>query len=270
MKLYVKQKWLVSKDSELRFLIDNCDSKEEKELIFSLLDRFSYLDMDNFNLLQNEIADFIINGLDFKEETTQILALAWDDEADSSQAILQAIKHKLNIKGWKNFLTVNKFGKAMKYHGAGRTQIVIIDEFVGSGKTLKSRIDYLKKNITGEFDYCCIFLAGIDSTINTLTSDNIRIFCPLPLKKGISEFYDKSEVNKQEIAMLNLELKLAQKINDKDIFDYTHGYGCAEALYTMEGCGGNTPNSVFPIFWWIEDNEKRKRNTILSRYENGF
>ena len=70
--------------------------------------------------------------------------------------------------------------------------------------------------------------------------------------------------------MLDLELKLAQWINDKELYKYSFGYGNAEALYTMEGCSGNTPNSVFPVFWWLFDLKEKKRSTLLTRYETGF
>jgi len=70
--------------------------------------------------------------------------------------------------------------------------------------------------------------------------------------------------------MLNMELRLAQTINNKNLYDYTFGHGGCEALYTSELCLGNTPNSVFPIFWWKKDIKHKKRNTLLTRYEKGF
>lgn len=268
--LYIKQKWLINKKDELKELINFCDNKESKDLVFSLLERFSYLETETLNLLLNEVSDYIINESGFNESTTQLLSLTYDDEADSGQKILDNIKHPIFKKGWRQIKTVNMFGKSIPNYNKGKNQIIIIDEFIGSGKTLKSRIDYLKKNIQGEFELRCCFIAGIKNTIDDLIDDGIDIYCPLQLDKGISDHYTGKELHKVELLMLELELKLSQIINQKDLYNYSFGYGGAEALYTMEGCNGNTPNSVFPIFWWLRDKEQNLRNTVLTRFEIGF
>lgn len=268
--LYIKQKWLIPKKQELKELIDFCDNNETKNLIFSLLERFAYLDNDTLNLLLNELSDYIINKTGFTENTTQLLSLTYDDEADSSQKILDNIKHPIYKKGWRQIKTVNMFGKSITNFNKGKTEIIIIDEFIGSGKTLRGRINYLKKNINGNFKLKCCFIAGIKGTIDDLIDEGIDIFCPLQLDRGISEHYEGDKLKEAENLMLNLELKLAQFINQKDLFNYSFGYGGAEALYSMEGCNGNTPNSVFPIFWWLKDRGNLERNTILTRFEIGF
>lgn len=234
------------------------------------MERFSYLDNETLNLLLNDVSDFIINESGFNENTTQLLSLTYDDEADSGQKILDNIKHPIFKKGWRQIKTVNMFGKSIPNYNKGKNEIIIIDEFIGSGKTLKSRINYLEKNIPGDFTLKCCFIAGIKNTIDDLIDDGIDIYCPLQLDKGISDYYEGDELTKVELLMLDLELKLAQLINQKELYNYSFGYGGAEALYTMEGCNGNTPNSVFPIFWWLKDKENNYRNTVLTRFEIGF
>ncbi len=268
--LYIKQKWLITKKDELKELIDFCEDVESKDLIFSLLERFSYLDNETLNFLLNDLSDYIINDTGFSENTTQLLSLTYDDEADSGQKILDNIKHPIFKKGWRSIKTVNTFGKSIKNYNNGKTEIVIIDEFIGSGKTLRNRVHYLNKNLKGTFKLKCCFIAGIKESIDELINEGIDVFCPLQLERGISEYYKGNELSKVEDLMLDLELKLAQFINEKELYDYSFGYGGAEALYTMEGCNGNTPNSVFPIFWWLKDKEEKERNTILTRFEIGF
>lgn len=270
INLYGKQGWLIKKQDKLKHLMDFCETKEHKDLVISLLERFNYLTDETLGFLLNEIADYIINKSGFALETTQILSITYDDEADSSQKILDLIKMPLFEKGWRSIKTVNRYGACVKNFKEGKTQIIIIDEFIGSGKTLRGRIKQLKNDVNGEFELKCCFLAGVKDSIESLEKENIEIFCPLTMLKGISGFYKKPELQKMENLMLNLELKLATKINSKDLFDYSFGYGDAQALYTLDGCRGNTPNSVFPIFWWLKDSNQRERNTLLTRFESGF
>lgn len=266
----MRQNWLIPKQDELLELIDFCEKKESKDLIFSLLDRFNYLNNETLNILLNNICDYIINTPNYDAKKCQLLAMTYDDEADSGQKVLDLIKMPLFQKDWKEFKTVNKIGKSSKYYKKGRTQIVLIDEFIGSGKTLRGRINYLEKNIPGDFEIISCFIAGTKDTIKKLEEEGIKVFCALQLDKGISEYYKDDELNNAEDLMLDLELKLSQWINDKELYEYSFGYGNAEALYTMEGCNGNTPNSVFPVFWWLFDLKEKKRNTLLTRYETGF
>lgn len=270
MNLYMRQGWLIPKQDKLLELVDFCKKNESKNLVFSLLDRFNYLNNGTLEILLNNISDYIINESDFEEKNSQLLSMTYDDEADSGQKVLDILKMPLFQKGWKNIKTVNKIGKSVKYYKEGKNQIVLIDEFIGSGKTLRGRIQYLKNNIPGDFEIICCFIAGTKETIQQLENDGIKVFCALQLEKGISEYYKNEDLKQAEDLMLDLELKLAQKINDKELYDFSFGYGDAQALYTLEGCNGNTPNSVFPIFWWLLDFNKNDRNTLLTRYETGF
>ena len=109
--LYVKQKWLIPKKDELKELINFCGDTDSKDLVFSLLERFFYLDAETLNMLLNDIADYIINKSGYQEETTQILSMTYDDEADSGQKFLEYIKHPIYKKGWRSIKTVNTLGK---------------------------------------------------------------------------------------------------------------------------------------------------------------
>ena len=142
-------------------------------------------------------------------------------------------------------------------------QIILVDEFIGSGITLIKRLEYLQKN--SDLNDCqikCCFMAGMESTINYIRNDlAVEIFCPLVLKKGISEKYETNESLERIKNMKMIETKLDQ-LSEK----YSLGYNQAEALYSAEGVDFNTPNSVFPIFWWPKANNS-DRKTILNRYQ---
>ena len=267
MRLYSHQHWLSKKESSLEALIATCDTKEQKNLIFSLLERFHYVNDDTTNLFLEHMADFIMN-CGFEKERIQLVASTYDEEADSGQKILDMIKVPLHEKGWKNVKTVNTIGKAIKDILKGKDQIIIVDEFIGTGQTLKNRVYWLTHSTKQPIKIKCCIMAGMKKAIETLKADSIEVFCPLELEKGISEYYEGNKLDEEIKNMLNLESKLAKKIQEKKLEDYSFGYGKAEALYTSKN--GNTPNSVFPIFWWLRDEKGNERNTILTRYEKGF
>jgi hypothetical protein len=270
LRLYFKQKWLMKKKDELNELISICDNDRRKILIYDLLQRFNYLDQGDLSIHLNNIADYIINKSCFEIDTTQLLSITNDDAADSGQKILDMIKIPLYKSGWRNPRTVNRFGRVVYHYEKGRKQIIIIDEFIGSGKTLRDRLNRLKTNITGDFEVRVCYIAGIESVIETLRKEGVEIYCSLPIKKGISEHFNGDALNEATEEMLILESKLSETISEKVLVNFSFGYGKAEALYTMEGCLGNTPNSVFPIFWWDKDNLNNHRNTLLTRVESGF
>lgn len=267
MQLYTHQPWLSKKESSLEALVATCDTPEQKELIFSLLNRFYYLKEDAVHLHLEQMVKYIMS-CGFEKERTQLVACTFDDEADSGQKILDMIKVPLYEKGWKNIKTVNTIGKACKVIPKGKNQIIIIDEFIGTGKSLRTRVAWLKNNAKQPIEIKCCFMAGMEKAVKALNDDSIEIFCSLQIGKGISDFFKGEELAHAKDNMIHLESKLAKTIQEKKLEDYSFGYGKAEAIYSTEN--GNTPNSVFPIFWWLKDNKGNERNTILTRYEKGF
>ncbi len=267
MQLYSHQSWLSKKESSLEALIATCDTYEQKKLIFSLLDRFHYLKEDVVHLFLGQMVDYIMNS-GFEKERIQLVACTYDNEADSGQKILDMIKVPLFERGWRNIKTVNVVGKAIKTISEGKNQIIFIDEFLGTGRSLRTRVEWLNKNANQPIEIKCCFMAGMKYAVETLKADSIDIFCPLQLEKGISEYFEGDKLVHAIKDMINLESKLAKIIQEKKLEDYSFGYGKAEALYSLEN--GNTPNSVFPIFWWLKDEKGNERKTILTRYEKGF
>jgi len=273
IKLYSKQSWLRNKEDCLIELILLCENKSEKELLINLLHNFTSLDHKRLNSYLNLISNFIVNKSGFAEETTQISAITYDDEADSSQKILDYIKMPIFKNGWGNVKTVNRFGAIPQNFRKGKTQIIFVDEFVGSGQTILGRIKQLENDLNNAFglnDLKFCFVAGMEHGLNKIENLGYEVFCPLRFPKAISEKFVGNQLKMAEDTMLELELKLAEEINGHELFDYSFGYNGAEALYSLEECLGNTPNSVFPVFWWPRDKKNNQRNTLLTRFEKGL
>ncbi len=268
--IYRKQPWLLQKDGNLAELFKMCSSKKHKSLLVNLLENFNFLNGEELSGYLNSIAEYIIKESKFTEAETQIAAITFDDEADSSQKILDQIKMPLFRKGWSNIKTVNRYGAIKKNYDRGYKQIILIDEFIGSGQTLLNRIKQLKNDIKEDFEIKICFIAGMDYAIKLIEEAGYEIFCPLKLPKGIRErFIDKS-LDEAINSMIEIEETLAPNINEHALTTYSFGYNTAEALYSLEGCQGNTPNSVFPIFWWPRHKNGKERNTLLTRFQKGL
>ncbi|MCH8490985.1 MAG: hypothetical protein LAT81_13795 [Oceanicaulis sp.] len=268
--LYPKQPWLCDKENSLIELILLCESTAQKDLIIDLLGDFKYLDQKVLNSYLNFISDCIINDSGFEEEKTMIASLTIDDDADSSQKVLDYLKTPLFKMGWSTAKTVNRFNSIPKTFKQGRNQIILIDEFIGSGKTALGRIRHLNEWIKSEYDLKFCFLVGMDYGISKIEEMGFEVFCPLRLPQGIDERYSREKVSDAIEKMRELENKLAQNVNSFELSTYSMGYNNAQALYSLESCLGNTPNSVFPIFWWPQNLNSSKRNTLLTRVESGL
>jgi hypothetical protein len=268
--LYSKQPWLCDKETCLVELIELCETLEHKDLIIDLLSEFKYLDQKLLNTYLNYLSECIINDSGFQEEKTIIASITSDDAADSSQKVLDYIKMPLFRKGWSNVITVNRFNDIPKSILKGKTQIILIDEFIGSGKTIHHRIRSTNGWPKTDFDIKFCFVAGMYYAIKDIESLGYEVFCPLRLQKGITERYDEALAPNAIKKMKELENKLAQQINIHKLETFSLGYNDTQALYSLESCLGNTPNSVFPLFWWPRYSNNQPRNTLLTRVELGL
>jgi hypothetical protein len=267
-ELLPRQNWLTEKEEQMINLISSCKNKEQKKLIFELLEDFRYVDYKLFNRYLENIADYIINDSGFEIENTQIVGMVMDSNPDSSQWILQLLKPILTKKGWNNVKITPEFHRAVrKMNREGLTNLILIDEFIGSGQSVDGRLNYLEEKAKTEYKINACFLAGMENGINKVKSRFNDFKCLIPLKKGISDKYQSPLKEKAIQNMLDLENQLLPLINKKKLADYSFGFGKVEALYSSHG---NAPNSVFPFFWWPYDIKKEFRNSLLIRNEDGL
>jgi hypoxanthine phosphoribosyltransferase len=266
MKLFnimSKQHWLEDESEALIELWNLCDYDSQKELILSLLKRFNFLTSRDTKKYCEDISNHICDFWKITNKSTKIVALNDDDSADGSLYIIQAIKNKFaNRHHWteNNFKNnLKTFGEA-KYQLRNGQNLIIIDDFIGSGKTVCRRITRLKDQIAlkrkKNIKIYLVSLACMEYSIPYIKNINIDFYAPLKLKKGISDYYKPSQVKKYIGLMLKLESYLSSRYNGRPLPSL--GYNKSESLYSIEGV--NLPNNVFPIFWWpmLKDNSPRK------------
>ena len=81
------------------------------------------------------------------QHNTQIVAVTFDDEGDSGQAILYVLRPQLTACGWEKVWSVNVVGKSVQYL-AEYPNVVLVDEFSGTGHTINKRV----RDITNDYE----------------------------------------------------------------------------------------------------------------------
>lgn len=268
-KLSQKQPWLINKLDRLQALLfEECDNELKRELIINLLHDFTYLSNDAFMQHLQQLAKIVTETPNLVDDNTQIVAMTSDSNADSGQYLLYALKPIFENLGWRKHLLINTHGKSLQQflrRDGMHRNIVLIDEFIGTGNTAKNQVTtlrrvYADKGIT-DINIMVFSIAATSAGIDFLKSQNISVTPSVTLSKGISDKYENNIRDEKLQLMIALENILSDSYGDSKLPSL--GYGQSEALYVREN--GNTPNNVFPIFWWrfLRDNSERK--VLLTR-----
>lgn len=255
-------------DDKLSELYDMCDTESQLDLVTDLLIRFNCFDEDIYNLALMNIA-YYIYSLNYPMDKTAIVAFCHDSSADSSQAILQDLKVPLARYSDTNVLSINRFDKITKYYNNnGIRHFVAVDEFMGSGQTLVNRYkEFCARNLPEATINFCL-LAGMAEAFDYAKGNGINVHIEYMMNKGITDHYEGDKQTFSIKNMLSLESKLASKIKEKNLSDYSLGYHKTEALYAR--LNKNIPNNTFPLFWWKRMNDGKSRKMFFDRVEDGY
>jgi len=255
--------------------IEDCKTDSQKDLILDLIRGTTYLNSNQYHdILESFVKEITIR---FKQEDTLVVATAIDSSIDSSHTVLYEMKPKFKEYGWNNLDSLSNLSKigskafdTTDKNKLIKKNIVIVDEFIGSGQTMINRVKYIRdrfseKKVRRE-DYD-IFIYAIAGTVNGLYSlmedDSITLIWEIELEQGISAIYTGIDKEKKIKDMECLESLLSANDGKCELAKMNFGYGGTETLYTREN--GNTPNNVFPIFWWSYYANKSKRKTLMTR-----
>lgn len=271
-ELYASQEWLSTRQDQLFETLDLCESIDEQNLLTFLLRQFVYVRSSKLSESLNSLADLICGTWNLDKTRTQLVATTPDHNPDSAQAILWYLKPLLQARGWNDVVQKNLFTRSFR-DLATFPIVVLIDEFCGTGKTLRSRIKSLKSAARQREEYegtkidlqiYVAVVASMEDALPVVRAECAKFEAQILLKKGISGYFVNKELKDAVENMTRLESALKQDV--KNIEFHSFGYGKAEALYSLEN--GNTPNSVFPIFWWRYLKDGNLRTPILERQES--
>lgn len=242
----------------------DCQTDNERDLVVDLIKKTVYLTSHKFDSILNRFVQDITSK--FQEVDTLVLATSMEDTPDSSQLVLYQMKSKFSEYNWHNIDMRSKI-KNLPTYARNKINIILVDEFVGTGTTMINRVKTInkvlsEKSITGYTIYIYV-VAGTEEGIFNIMENNIDITYDIELDKGISDHYKGEMLSAHIEHMQRLESILLPNYG-KCILSETHfGYGGSESLYKREG--GNTPNNVFPIFWWKKYINSDDRKTLMTR-----
>lgn len=130
-------------DDALIELVRLCTTPESSLLVDELMTKFHYLEDDLYNDILCDIADHIVR-MKYDETITALVAMAHDHRSDSSQSVLYDIQIPLKKRGFSAAETISRFDCIEKFYQKGIRNFVVVDDFIGSGKTVLVRNRELK------------------------------------------------------------------------------------------------------------------------------
>lgn len=262
-KLNLEFEWLTYKPEALYELWCLSDNNEQQNLIEHLIKNFSFIDGRKLYEASKTLSSQIESVWNLKPNNTFLIATSGDAKPDGSQSIIQNLKNKFSVN-WKesNFYSSLPVGAN---EILGNSNIVLVDDFIGTGDTISRKLKYLQstiekrdlQNITIQI----ISLAAMAFSKNVLDELGVEYYSVHWLQKGINELI---EVDKRESAtqsMEQLETKLQNCYHGRRLPNF--GYKRSEALYALGD--NNIPNNVFPIFWWPFYKGELERKTLFRR-----
>ena len=268
LNLSKAQPWTVNENNALdRLLFEDCNTEDQQSLIIDLLHRFTYISGDKYHKLLRDLARKITEIEGIVDTTTQVVAMAADSTSDSSQFVLYVLKTQFESLGWRGYKHINRFTQSWHIFKKDKLHknIVLIDEFVGSGSTVVGRIKELKRIYAEKGVYDMNFYVRVVSStqqgLDFARAEGINIESLIIINKGISDHFPDDVAREKISLMVELENILSASYNEREMPSL--GYGATESLYNNQV--GNTPNSVFPIFWWPFFKDGSARSVLLTR-----
>jgi hypothetical protein len=250
-QIFVKKNWISINgydDVLNRFgeLIDAL-KEEEIELIIELTDQYHWMTYNDYHTSIRTLLKLLYsNSLKSKKRLFIFPVIKLTDEKDikSGHIVMKMIDSiKSSIDEFDNIkvILLKEFEdlKKEKLNMDDDDFLILVDDYIGSGRTLNSTLQEINKNDTIKNNYAVFTVAIQEDAKKILENQNIELYHYLCLPKGISGSYNSPELEEKLKIMNSLENRIPQ------IKKYRHGYEKSEALITLM----RTPNNTFPIFW---------------------
>jgi hypothetical protein len=243
-------------------------SQEERDLILELCTRYEWITIGQYAPLINKIFEQLKRDL-LKVPTKiylfPIKKLEDDKKTKSADSLLYMFKSLVDVLPepfdeieyvWlSNYKDLND--KELQL--ADGEALILIDDYLGSGDTVKETVSHALNNTTISKDNLFVVsIAAHKMAIKLLQDASIIHSIGLEHNKGISDFYVHPDLNQKIELMERIEKRVTT--NKKLKF----GYNNCEGLITMI----RTPNNTFPVFWMDHTKSGKKVTAPFLRFKN--
>lgn len=273
-ELYASIDWLEKCNDEAveSLLFEDAQNNTQKlNLIVDVLKKLKFVSSIDSRLHLAEFCQKICDEELSDPEVVLIVAMAGGSAPDGSQALVQNLKYEFGKKGVYDVKFINQFAKTYqkaKESNFNIKKIVLVDDFVGSGKTAKGRIDEIVRAFESAQKDCPeIKVRSIYSSsvgVNFLKTENIDFQCLFELPRCISDLHSTDESERMIKEMLEMESTFSEEVSEHKLSECSLGYGGTQTSFAIED--SNIPNNVFPLLWWPKYKDGKNRKTIFYRF----
>lgn len=241
--LQLRYSWLWERSNQLDETIDKIIKPVNgaRRLFFKLIRSFCYIDLVHSHASVESVAHHIKKVWKCDSDSTLIMPVCSKNHRrpDGSSKLFYDLINALGT--WDGSMMTSFFNDADSNISNG-CNVILCDDFIGSGATMAKRVQKLQKNMQPGAKLYVVALAGMkdarDKVLNRLGTIS---YAPLWLDKGIKD-------SKNETIMVGMESLLSPTYKNEILEKCSLGYGKAGTLYYNEDY--RIPNNVYPIFWW--------------------
>lgn len=242
---------------KLESLADILHSDEEIITTTDLINRSIWFDQKKIIKASDCIADVICNIWNLDPKQTALIKADYIQKMGSADAALQSVRTALDEAG-SAFTAQNIIGGIREGAATSHNNIVIIDDFSGTGKKISDKIKWIRKEEKKEHVIYVATFASQKISKALIEPVAKEYYSANWLNKAISEHYPIDKVVQTSEFVQTIESRFGCISNQESL-----GYDQAEALYFPIGI--NTPNSVFPMFWKKTHELSPEFTPLLSR-----
>src|SRR6185503_3159562 len=156
-----------------------------------LLSKFIVLQSRDLERYGDAVATYVVDEWKLSGTSTVISATCDNSRPDGSQAFLQSIKNKFShLDSWGEDCFHNRIAVSANIVN-DNTNVVLVDDFIGTGKTISGRLDWYRKTTAKRgiknLKYFLVGLAAMEAAKSRLDDLDVPYAAAVWLSKGITD-----------------------------------------------------------------------------------